>query len=442
MAIETQLEEIQKQANELSNRVATEGVTDESGRVLVAPTVNDVKDTIGFPENFQSQPPQTGIQSLTNIGVNASSLTKSLQEQLLENQRQQEQINKSLGVKEGESTMGKIVSLQTGVSPSGVEQKTQSVQEQYGIPTLTKETQQQALKVASLSGDIDKLEAQKLGEIDRIYSQQGVPMRFIQGQASETERKFNIEKAYKSAELGAQAAVLQAQTGNLELANNMVKDIVNAYTFDIQQQRQDVSDLINVYSDWFTSLEKDEQSILTNLSNRLEQEEKDTKSDLTDKLNLMTEAANNGVNLGLSVSDLAGKTLAEVAQLYQEKVSLKKAETSTLQSAGFKDSKIEASFREDGASLKLQVRAGGLTIDEAYQQLRDLYSPSEVTDQAIKDYLGIIAPESVTPPSATIMPDITISGKVVQGANQKPVKTQDAIYDFLFSGSGNTVFKK
>jgi uncharacterized coiled-coil protein SlyX len=338
--------------------------------------------------------------------------------------------------------MGKLAQMQQNVGSSDLGAIRTQAQQQQNIPQLSDQVKQQSLKVASLSADIDKLDVQKLAEIDRAYAQQGVGMRFIQGQVGEIDRKFNIEKAYKSAELGGQAAVLQAMSGNLELANSMVNDVVNDYTFDIQQDRKDVESLINIYGDWFTSLEKDQQNVLNDLAQNLKDKEENTKADLTQKLNLMTDAANAGVNLGLSVSDLAGKTLEEVAQLYSEKVSAKKAETSTLQSSGFKDSKIEASFREDGASLKLEVRAGTLSLDEAYQQLRDLYSPTEVTDQAINDYLGIVTPTETTEPTEIPLPDVIVGGKVVQGATQKPLKTNDAIYDYLFSGAGNTVFKK
>jgi hypothetical protein len=307
MPIETQLEEIQKKANELTNRVATEGVTDESGRVLVAPTVNDVKDTIGFPESFQSEAPQSAIQSLATTKATADSIVLAQQEQLDNYLKQQEQLNKTLGLKDGETVMGKLAQMQEGVGSSDLGAVRTQAQQQQNIPQLSDQVKQQSLKVASLSGDIDKLDVRRLAEIDRAYAQQGVPMRFIQGQVGEIDRKFNIEKAYKSAELGAQSALLQAQTGNLQLANNMVSDIVNAYTFDIQQQRKDVSDLINVYGDWFTSLEKDQQSILTDLATRLEKQETETKNEKTQIMNWMIEYPSAGITLNDTLDGAADK---------------------------------------------------------------------------------------------------------------------------------------
>jgi hypothetical protein len=111
-----------------------------------------------------------------------------------------------------------------------------------------------------------------------------------------------------------------------------------------------------------------------------------------------------------------------VAQAYQTKVSAKKAEGSTSQSSGFIDLKTEQNFRENGAQLKIEIRNGDLSLDEAYQQLRDFYTVPEVSDQAIRSYLGIPEP---TPQKTTIVPKETSMGNVL-------TTTENSIYDFLF----------
>ena len=76
-------------------------------------------------------------------------------------------------------------------------------------------------------------------------------------------------------------------------------------------------------------------------------------------------------------------------------------------STGFKDTKVESSVREDAVALLDNVAVGATTIDAAYTKLRKLYSPSEVSDQALKELLGITPPpttsqgtaQTVTPPN-------------------------------------------
>lgn len=58
-------------------------------------------------------------------------------------------------------------------------------------------------------------------------------------------------------------------------------------------------------------------------------------------------------------------------------------------SAGFANSKIESSVREDAVALLDEVDNGNMSIDKAYSKLRTLYSKSEASDEALKSLLGL-----------------------------------------------------
>lgn len=62
--------------------------------------------------------------------------------------------------------------------------------------------------------------------------------------------------------------------------------------------------------------------------------------------------------------------------------------------SGFKDSKVETDIRADAVALMDSVDAGELTIDKAYARLRKLYSPEEVTDDALRGLLDIQSQET------------------------------------------------
>ena len=74
-------------------------------------------------------------------------------------------------------------------------------------------------------------------------------------------------------------------------------------------------------------------------------------------------------------------------------------------SPGFDDPDIESDVREDVVTLQDEISAGNMTASEAYRKLRTLYSRQEVTDQALRDLLGVIAPNQAktkTSPSLSI----------------------------------------
>jgi hypothetical protein len=87
--------------------------------------------------------------------------------------------------------------------------------------------------------------------------------------------------------------------------------------------------------------------------------------------------------------------------------------------SGFTSSKIETEVRGDAAALI----GDGVEKQAAYERLRMAYSPNEVSDQALKDLLGIAPIEPVitntsTPPTTnrTLGGDLTSVGSAVTNA--------------------------
>jgi hypothetical protein len=84
-------------------------------------------------------------------------------------------------------------------------------------------------------------------------------------------------------------------------------------------------------------------------------------------------------------------------------------------SSGFSSSKIESSVREDVVSLLDDVEAGVTTPDKAYSKLRTLYSPKEVSDNALKSLLGISTSTS-TPASYKPTQEEVDAGRAFEAA--------------------------
>jgi hypothetical protein len=132
-------------------------------------------------------------------------------------------------------------------------------------------------------------------------------MESISADINEINYKANLVRAKKTAQLGAEAAVATVYQGDLTTAQNMVADIVNAYTADKQSEVDKFDNLFNVYSSWTSSLDEDEKSILeyahTTAINTLEA----AKEDATNVMNLMLQYPSAGISLGDSVSTATTK---------------------------------------------------------------------------------------------------------------------------------------
>ena len=101
-------------------------------------------------------------------------------------------------------------------------------------------------------------------------------------------------------------------------------------------------------------------------------------------------------------------------------------------SPGFANSKIESSFREDFVALKGQ----GKTAIENYDTLRTLYSPQEVSDQAIKDMLGIKeelpSPEGIAESWISEIPEYGLTGLTPEMITAPKAKPKEKELEFKF----------
>ena len=297
--IEEQLKKVREQTQGLFSSIEKEGLTSNAGSVLIKPgTINagEISDASSLPSSLPYNAPKDGLSAITNIGADAGSLVAFYQAQALEDQKRIDEL-----AKERDKLVSPTVNAAGALNEANA---------QFNVPGLSDDVKRQSLKVAQLKGEVDKLDIERTVEIDRAYAQIGVGMRFIEGQVGEINRKFDIKKAYASANLGAEATLLQAQVGNLDLANNMVKDVVNAYTFDIQAKRQDIETLRNNYSDLINDLTTDQKNALNDLANRLEKEETTTKAEKTQVMGWGIKY--NQYGAGITINDTAEEAYAKI----------------------------------------------------------------------------------------------------------------------------------
>jgi isopentenyl phosphate kinase len=282
--------------------------------------------------------------------------------------------------------------------PTQQELQTQALA-QYGItPDMMQSLGAGFAQITQINKDLADIEARKQADIDAIHNRTGSTINFANAEEARIAREYNREIAAKS----AQASAITAGLNYYKDVSALAQSTIQALTYDAQQKVSDIEWAISTYSDLYGDMDKADKELLDNAYSLYKDELAIKTAEANKKTELIKDAAKYGVNIGQYVNS----SYEDLFKMYTSQVSAKQAETGL---TGGINSKVESDFREDGASLKLQVRAGAMTNEEAYQQLRDLYSPNEVSDDYIRNYLGISQPTEITQTQSSEQPVTQIS---------------------------------
>lgn len=338
----------------------------------------------------------TGAVKTTNIDKllsDSASLTKFYEAEMQRIEKEREESLKafetSAGITapEGANYFDRVKALLETKPEADAQAQIEEAQKEYQVPEWLEKVQQQSIKVATLQGEVDKLDVLHTGEVERIYDQP-ISMSSIKGQVQESTRKHNIKKAYLSAEIGAQAMLMQAYTGNLQQAQNMVAQVVEAYSYDLQSEVARFDELFDVYSDYLADLDQDEQQILNLARQDLQNELQLQKIEKTEILNKMIEYPNAGIALDDDLDEAVEKIVT-----WQQSQPVT-APTTTSEAGGVV---VQA---EDGQTFDLSTPAGLKQANDAgysYEYLKGyLDTESTLSMSSIESLLqgaGVKSPE-------------------------------------------------
>ncbi|MDD5220417.1 MAG: hypothetical protein PHV11_07615 [Candidatus Bipolaricaulis sp.] len=240
-------------------------------------------------------PPATPVEKYDYSA--ATSSANVLAEQLKSIQAQKDEAAKKLS-EAGKESATDMASLISSYKPQTIDiaGATETAETKYGTDDLLAKLQTQNVKVASLQGELQKLETEELTSIDTAEGRMA-SRGAIEGEKDTITRAYNIKKAYKSAELYAEAAVAQAYSSNYTEAQKLVTRAVDAYTTEIKQEIENYNNLFSLQSDWIQTLNKKEQELLQAKYNELVSQEEQLRKDKTDILNLMLQYPNAGIDI-------------------------------------------------------------------------------------------------------------------------------------------------
>lgn len=280
-------------------------------------------DVNSLLSNTTSYKAPTTVVNNDYSGVN--SVTALVDQQLKNIQAEKAATQKALedAGKVGATDYGSLLSMYNPptIDTAGA---TTTAETKYGTADALAKMQEQNAKVAALQGDLQKLETEELTSIDRAEGR--VASRgAIEGEKSTITREYNIKKAYKSAELYAEAAVAQVYSDNYANAQNLVKTAVENYLTEIKQDIQDYNTLFSLQSDWIQSLKQDEKDLLTQKYNDLVRKEEATREEKMAVMELMLKYPSAAISITDSLEDATKKALPyeEAAQAAKTTTELK-----------------------------------------------------------------------------------------------------------------------
>lgn len=279
----------------------------ELSKRLQAGTISAQQAAQAFtPVSANEATPTVEYKSPTNVNLNTSMSGATTAMGLIDNQISNLESEKkaaddfltSQGAT-GNSFYEKLMSMLGNKPKVDTQGVLADQQAKYGIDDQLNTLKGQNLKIAGLQGDIQKLETEEMTAIDRAEGR--VASRgAIEGEKETITRDYNIKKAYKYAELYAEAAVATAMSGNLNESRNLVKDAVDAYTYDIEQKISQFDEMFSVASSWVSALDTKEQNLLQTKRAELQAEADQLKQDKTAIGNLMIEYNQYGAGIKLT----------------------------------------------------------------------------------------------------------------------------------------------
>lgn len=337
--------------------------------------------------------PGSAIASSTGMGTYLDTLMK----QNADFAKQQADLEKSRNA-ESQSMLSKLMSgtkspaeaRSSAWSETGITPQNYFAEEKAKIAEIGKLTEEyNATKAA--------MEQQIAGSYDKMATN-----NFINNQQAQITRNAAPKLNMLSANINSKTAVLQALQGRFAEAREFVNQAVQDATADYKYKMDIFQTFYQMNQDSFSRLDKVYQSAFQNsmsLAQTAYEQQYKEKSIIGE---MMIDPNLRGA--GILITDTLAEAYRKAGIVSGSNYLADRAKTGTGGgggSTGFLDSKVESNVREDAVSYLADVRAKKMTIEEAYNEMRTLYSPREASDGALKSLLGIAAPVEATTPATT-----------------------------------------
>ncbi len=273
------------------------GATDEERRQAIAAVLAEIQRRVNEgTADFGSLQPE--VQNLITQGqeggtVNETSDAAYYADLLERNREETERITNPTTGSTGYQALIDMINQQPGLDTSG---QLAQFQEQYNIAGITEQVSAQNQVVQAIRAEIGQLEAEQSTEVESARNRLS-SMESISADINEIKYQYGLKIAKKTALMASEAALAQVYQGNLNQANAMVEQAVNAYTADKQAEVEKFDNLFSVYSSWIGDLKDEERQILENAHQAAKDNLEEAKKETTQVMELKLQYAGAGINI-------------------------------------------------------------------------------------------------------------------------------------------------
>ena len=386
-----------KNPNQVINTVT--GQTASSLNPAVAPSnvaqVNPIP-SVQMPQGGATLP-DTSLANSTNAGskvVVANAEKQLAQEQADFTARQIE--TEKARQKESQSSLLSIFSNRQSRQDVTAQQESR-----FGV-----DTQQYLADRKRVTAEQDSLQNEYALAVNNLEEQKsalegqgrGIPLSLLNNQAAQMERNAAPKLNRLSAQINAKSAEGARLDGNFQLAQSLIQKSVDNILAD---QKDEIDIRMEFYKQNLESFDRISGIYKDAYLSNIKTLEKKYDQDREDKSFIGALMINpDYAGAGILVTDSLEEAQTKASQWIVNNPSLddrlKQAKIDEIYNAnkggsgvfskGFISSNIETSVREDVVSLLYTEK---LSPEDSFKRLRTLYSPSEVSDSALKELLGL-----------------------------------------------------
>ena len=322
-------------------------------------TYNSGTGQINLPQQEQINP---DLSTAAGAMAAQKMLLDENDKRIAEDRARQERIDKEN--REYKEKQSGIVGLIKGIGQKRTDELTD-----LGFEPTAMFAQQKAVlaEVDALYTDYNAAVAARDQQISDVYGRPGQSMDFQNNSIAQINRNANVVLTQKSSNINSKLAVMEAAAGQWENAQKFVDKSISDYTAGLTADYNMLESFIDDNNDLISSLGTEYTNALNSrkslILDQISQAATDKQNEITNELNKYKATTDR-----MQVSGISGTT------------------------TGFSSAKIESSLREDATDL---IYNQGKTPEEAFKQLRTLYSQTEASDDAINALLGI-TPQATT----------------------------------------------
>ncbi len=367
--IRKKLEEIRKKAEAISQKVATLKKAKEKGMEITPKTTveeaqkylleaGEVKpqQTPEIPDTTETPDAQKSIDY-------AKFLKTSTPSHILELLAQRELERQEDWRKKVENWLSQLAEKIIKKERRSAAEELEEQFKKYGIPETFERIQRLTEEIEPLKEQLINLEKEEQEALLKA-EQRMAPMVFIRGEKALIQRQYAAQKAALAAQIQAKAAQIEALQGNIQLAQQLAKQAVNAMTYDEEWEYRRLYDFIRLNQSFIDSLSAERRWFLNQL---LEEKREELERKRQEKLQILKWATDPDTAPAFAGVDLTSLTLEEAADLVKEYLKTKPKEEEEYAPTRFKREWLEAGGLE-GTGMTLTewiLRRTGMMEEKA-----------------------------------------------------------------------------